>query len=302
MCKVGLILTGDAEFLALRKLLARYFPQASFQNVGARKHNAFTTYTLPRLREPARDRDPGTLEKLVAELASAIDPGRSGDAQRFDLVLVVEDLELANRTQPEVVTRHFSEALAEHLEGAWQSLPRRQQAAERLREKGSFHLFAPMLESCFYGDGQALATSGCIPGRPLRFDATARDAEDFLVDDPAYTAVPPPPSGTKDWRRNPKERAFHPKRYLEYLADPNLDGRTRYLETRNGADALAALDLEPVLGQPAHMRFLRSLLLDLAERTPPAPALEPLLRGDFAPETWTPYKQRRDQPFVLRNL
>jgi hypothetical protein len=202
---------------------------------------------------PRPDGAPALVDKLATALVAAVDPGRTGTPA--DLAVLVEDLELANRDQPELVARHVREAVQRELERRWASLARRDVSAERVRNRCSFHLFVPMVEAYFFGDANALSNAGAT--RSALFDPIAADVEDFSTTDPDFLL---PPDGDTYWAKPHRER--HPKHYLEFLCDPT--GTTnRYRERDGGKRALESLDWNLVLAPPEHAEFARALLLDL---------------------------------------
>jgi hypothetical protein len=99
MANVQLMVTGNLESLALHKALGRVkvFSQANIQFLAPKKYNSFTS------SDPKPKRD---IDELAAALVAEIHV-----SQPPDMVIVIDDLELANLHQPEVVASRFHEAV-----------------------------------------------------------------------------------------------------------------------------------------------------------------------------------------------
>ncbi|MCP3136520.1 hypothetical protein [Pyxidicoccus xibeiensis] len=285
MKQVVLITTGRCEQLALGASLKRYFPDATF--ITPEHRHSFTS-TRVQLT-PAPPPRPGGPEPVVDRLAKAMvamtDPGRDGVPP--DLVIAVDDVELVNLNQIEVVTSTLRNAVKRHLDTfAWSSARRREQAAERVREHCSFHLLCPMLEAYFFGEPAALTRAGAK--RPSTVDAQTHDLEDFLTEEAEFLAAP---TDSKHWAK--ADRAKHPKRYLQYLIDPEGADEKSYREAEGGMRALRDLDWSRVLSVEAHTQLARSLFSDLADALGvDSPFLDPC----------HPLTSNRRADRVLRNL
>lgn len=310
MTTVALIVTGDLEYVALPASLTRVFPSLTFVLHASPPGAPMPGFTSNQLRgrepvlsarSPDGDLRPSMLARLVDQLILAVHPGRNG--KPYDYAILLDDLELANAGQPELVVEHVRHAVPSRIQTQWPSQAKRDQVTELVRERCSFHLLSPMVESYFFCEPAALDRAGRIADRPSLVDPSARDVEDFLVDDPVYEKVPLPQGTTKrsaprDWRRSPEQRPRHPKKYVQYLADHQLDGQTDYDETTRGRRALESLDWSRVLRPQTSARMIRSLFADLARIGPPArPSLSPQDDG-CSPFTWRPGARDR----VLRNV
>lgn len=296
MMQVALLVTGKAEEKALHHSLKRIFPEATF--VMRPRRDGFTSQPLPptplflaRDQAPrptsARDRAPRptNVERLAEALVAEVEPGRRDQALP-DLVVLVDDLEIANQERPERAVEHVRAAVEKHLETHdWPSAATRARAYERVRERCSFHLLAPMVEAYFFREPAALTRAGAK--RASLFDASAADVEtsflvvnepDFLADRPAREK--PAPWATAD-------RARHPKRYLQFLCDPTGTEKRAYVETVGGLAALRDLDWPEVLEPQEHVRFLRSLIHDLAHALG-RDAVAQRFAGTTHPLTWPP--------------
>jgi hypothetical protein len=149
---VLLIVTGDMERLALCKSLARYFAEVRFERL---KVNGTTTN---RLHPPDAALDiPGPMQKLAAAMFAAVTHGRAITKGRTeepaDFVFAIDDLEPRNLDQPAVVVGWVRRAMRAHIDASYPDQRARTRAAERVRSRCSFHLFAPMPEAYFFGIG-----------------------------------------------------------------------------------------------------------------------------------------------------
>ncbi|HEY8378014.1 MAG TPA: hypothetical protein VIK91_16065 [Nannocystis sp.] len=300
MATVRVITTGSMEERALHRSLQAIFPEHTF--VPHPRLDGFTSATLPPdyADLAKRPRPPINLDKFVGTIIGLFAPGRRQDRPRPDFVLAVEDLELVNAAAPENVIGSVRSAFERKLESWPVDGPARRRLVETVRERCSFHLMAPMTEAYFFADAQALARATHPgPDHPVQFDAATRDIEAFEVDDSNYLDARHDPAIA--WCTD--NRARHPKHYLRYLTDPQLDGKHRYNELGPGVAALETLAWSEVVRtdtRPAtHARFARSLLADLhdmlgiahdAQPAPPEPA-------HCHPLTWPPPASP-----VLRNL
>lgn len=251
--RVGLLVTGRCEEKALANSLQRIFPEARFETL-----DRIESFTSADLRElPARG-VPTTLTKFAANLVAAVED------EPPDLVLAIDDLELVNAPHPELVTSRVRDAVQHHLEThPWPSEASRQKVVQRVRERCSFHLFAPMVEAYFFAEPDALMRAGAT--RPARLDATRPDLEDFLTDDAEFLQHPPVPHQQKRKSWAIDERARHPKHYLRFLGEPANPLTERYKETREGAAALSRLSWGQVFANADRVRLARSLFEDIAD-------------------------------------
>lgn len=296
---VQLIVTGDLERKALEAALRRAFSgaQRDADVWQTSKAEGATTETL-RLLQPGEE--PVTrkgklqaIEKLADRLVTSVwttFPHGRGD-KRPDLVLAVDDLELANIDQPEIVIDRWRQA----VENAIQRLVRNlglttsQDAELRqlLRDRASFHLLVSMVESYFFGDPDPQGALE-VAGLPSAAATSAYesllhpDVERFEVAAPLY----------------PDDDPRHPKQHLAAL----LDGQgVFYQETKHGVAALNALrwDRVPHANNPEATPFLRALFEDLADFFG---ASSPLPSGTASPLTWWSNPRQRPPTRLLRNL
>ncbi len=313
--RVAVLPTGKTEWHGMAQALAQLFPPHTFYCVptapevasyGAQyPYNGFTSSKLTAAHLESPPESAQELLKRAAQEAVGSSPAQLPPA---DLVVVLDDGELANAAQLSLVTDVFRAAAVQHLSSLQGSRARTEAA---FREKVSFHLVVPMVEAWFFADPAALVRAGVTAGQPVCF-ASTQDPEQFVTQDAAYLAASMAhcpslalvPSGRQKKLR-PKwlgslSRQHHPKGYLQWLC---LAGQqcscTAYDETNHGAAALRGLNWTALLQRPSpQLGFLTSLLSDIADGVgQPLPSL--LLGRYEAPETSraTP----RATP-VLRNL
>lgn len=302
--RIVFILTGQMERKAFTQSLSTLFPQAEFEiepPPGTPEELLPTSFTSNPVPFVARSAAEQKLDALVRMLAAAVEPGRKGRG-RPALVVLLEDLELANLSQPRTVQAALRQAIARHIDrlrADRRGLVDPQVVAESLHERASFHLMCPMTEAYFFGDAEALARA--TPRAALAKLAPGMDLEQFQVADPDYLASIPeearcPLQGTGKVPWAGEDRGQHPKKYVQYLSRqaPQQPYCSDYRETRQGAAALAALRWSTVLATQA-VPFARALVEDIAHAldvpNPAAPA------GDALTSIF-----QRPRPTTLRNL
>lgn len=311
--KVALLPTGRTEWHGLSVALHRLFPEHEF-------------YALP---EPEVFRSTGPFDGITSSTLTARHEGEYlpeaatlligraaqealGDRRRkpADAVVVLDDLELANRTQPDRVMRVLRRATEQHLADLHD--PRNRTAAA-LRDRVSFHLIVPMIEAWFFGDPAALRIAGVPAGRAPVLSGSS--LEDFYAPDLFYEVATEAdcPRWIERGRKKadrPKwigaERWHHPKGYLQWLClDGTAKNCTSYNESRGeahgrprgGAAALEALDWSTLLAKPG-LRYLGALLEDLADVLgEPVPTMHPP-----GPPPAVTSLRHRPLNHVLRNL
>lgn len=257
MKSVALLVTGEVE-RALGKGLARLFPDVEFRPPV--KLDGFTSSVIPSGPLPGGIRR--CVDKIAAQLVAEVEPGRRGTPP--EMVLFVDDLELHNQSSPGRVVEHLRDSIQRYIEDfSWPSQASRERARDRVRERCSFHLLDPMIEAYFFGEPAALVRAGAK--RPSTVDPRTTDLERFVATDADFLARPDlaPGEEVPPWAR--PRRASHPKAYLQFLCDPAGTLRRAYRETEGGRRALDDLDWDAVLQPTQHVRFLRSLLLDVAD-------------------------------------
>jgi hypothetical protein len=296
--RVRLVVTGDLEKAALGASLQRALRDAgadvTFDPPLLLAGGGMTTAPLPDPSNPAT-RTPTPMRLMARALVTEtfLAPSRILP----DLVVGIDDLELANVHQPHVVAAWLRRALKEHLAERFSKPGTEAEAArvrEALRARCSFHLLVPLAEAYLFGEEAALARAGVAQGTPVHRIGT--DVEAFETDDPGFLPDALQRNAEQVARGNPwwrEER--HPKRYLEFLL--GLSGGI-YVETQGGARALATLDWTTVGADAAAVTSARALFQDLSNALDIA---NPLGAGTVSPSTY-PGRNVRPETLTLRNL
>lgn len=300
------------ELAALPVALSRLFPGQEFYAVpknptAGDPFDGFTTSDVRTLRAPPGA--PTLASKLVRQMASEIDPGRRGVAA--DLVVVLDDVELANAPHPDAIVDRFRDEVHAHV-ARFATHGRHDKTARLLRERASFHLQRVMVESWLFADPRGPANAGVPADRlPAQHDASVDPEafttahEEYLGHDECACAAWHALTGERRKRQRPawgaksrEERGAHPKAYLSWLCrDLTAQKKcTRYAETGGGAEALKALDWAAVLADGKRCTFLRALVDDLADGLRTAPSVGPL------PPNPGPAPTRHDTPRAERTL
>ena len=255
MSRVQLVVTGEMERVALAPSLRHAFPGHELEFLPTQKVQDFTSNRVGV--HPGRVPGQKTLAQAMAQaLVSALDPGRTPQAIP-DLVLAVDDLELANVDQPQAVVAYLATEIELTLRDRQLPLAREQRVRDLLRHRASFHLFVPMPEAYFYAEPAALSRAGAKTAS--LFEVASRDTEAFEVEDPAF----------RSWLDQKAPRAVdphrHPKQYLRYLCDPTTSLERPYRETQDGARALESLAWSDVTARAERELYVRALLEDFAD-------------------------------------
>lgn len=307
--RVALVVTGRLEFRGLPRALGRLFPGADFVVAPGLDEFELVDSTSTRV-DPARNArnasagERPTIDDLVDLLAGAV-CGRDA----ADFAVLVEDLELENRTNEAAVIQGVHEAVERHIVTTSQRPHAPRDLAARLEARASFHLLDPMVEVYFYDDAATLSRAQGSLGRAAHREAD-RDVERFKANasaDSQYFAE----VGECARHRRPKDRKCpwrgpsrdeHPKKYLKYLCREEAPNEfcSSYQETDGGVAALASLDWNSVLSGPGTAPYLRALVEDLEE----ALGLTPALRAWPTAPTSTALtaRSRATRDRVLRNL
>jgi hypothetical protein len=308
--RVAVLPTGRAELLGLPDALGRLFPGHEFYSVPkiVGTSEPFDGFTSTRLSAEAPAGESTSVGKIVRQMAAELVPGRRGDPPT--LFVVLDDLELTNRDQPQVVIDVFRAAVGQHLHGLQGSNPA---LADRVRSallaKASLHLAAPMLEAWVFADPQGPANAGVPPARLPPNWHSQLDPEDFLTQEQDYLGDDA--CACTAWRalheRKQREhrpawlcdsRELHPKAFLAWLCrDPAEKKCSQYRETHEGAGALRRLDWPAALRHADHCTYLRALVEDLADGL--GEALPIAASGRVA--SLTSHRERRNAP-LLRNI
>ncbi len=266
--RIAFLPTGRTEWHGLPRAFGRLFPGHQFEVVPSAIEVAdhdgrypLDGFTSCRLTAAHMTKPPEAATLLVERAAMVL-----MDRDPPDLLVILDDLELANRDQPEQVVAVFRAAVERHV---MDPDLRRRRSRARLADRASFHLIAPMVEAWFFGDPAALATAGVAEPHHLLAD---RSLEQFATGDIGYLAATetdcPRWLAKRQRAQRPKwlggDRMFHPKGYVQWLTrDPAARTCTRYNESGNGAEALASIDWTALQAQP-EMNFLNALCEDVA--------------------------------------
>lgn len=233
---------------------------------------------------------------MARALVTELENPRSNRVPAPDLIIAVDDLELANMDHLDVVVAHARAALDIEVERRFSSANAQDRLKEKLRDRCSFHFLCPMVEAYFFGDAPSLALLGVPEESPPRL--TSGDVERFESDDPTWLPECRERNARlhalgKIWWR--EER--HPKNYLQHLVSRTAPAAI-YDEVEDGAPAFKDLDWHRVASAPHSALIARSLFQDLSDWFG---VVNPLGAGATASQTYPPPTVRREQR-ILRNL
>ena len=224
---VALLVTGKTEWHGLGPALERLFPGHPFRMYPSKGEVAsfgeafpFNGFTTAELKAEHRSRPPEAASELVSRAAIAA-------FEDNDLVVILDDLEVCNRETPALALDVFRAAVCAHLADI-RGASLRGRTAERLRERVSLHLAAPMIESWFFAYPDALRAYCQLAAIPALAQG---DPEDFFTADSMYDAATESHclcwvTDGREKNRRPKwlgdvDRRRHPKGYLQWLCrDP----------------------------------------------------------------------------------
>lgn len=292
---IKLIVTGDMEKLVLHESLRRYFPgERNGEEViwnKPRKLHCATSFRLRSLRE-----NNGKLSTQIKNLARAMFDetfsGKTGICA--DLVIVIDDAEIGNLGQENIIAEHFRAAIKHIFEEKQYSSNTEDRYRDILRNRCSFHLLRPMVESYLFGDANALQIAG-VPYTVKPKLVHPSDVEQFETNDPAWLPIcrieNEKRKRTMSWWHHER----HPKHYLEHLAERS---QVFYDELICGKKALKEIAWEQVPKCKSDTSFLRSLFEDIADwfGIP-----NPLNTGDTSPHFY-PARSVNRAHLLLRNI
>lgn len=290
MARIKLIVTGDMEKLALTESLKGIFPSQRRDGEDVtwdspRKMNCTTSHRLQAHQGPSRP-----MLALATAMLAEVGTGKKG--QPADLVVAIDDLEIGNFDREHIVVDHVRRAVESLLEEHSGNTQNRYRAL--LRERCSFHLFRPMVESYLFGDPAAIERCG-VPANTQPILVHPTDVEQFETVDPGWLPTCHAENQKRrlsvDWWRH----ELHPKAYLEHLAQC---GEVLYDEVRQGREALAALRWREVPKRSSDTPLARSLFEDLADWFQVS---NPLGGGNTNTHLYPGRSVRRDR-LLLRNL
>ncbi|MGM0575152.1 MAG: hypothetical protein ACQEXJ_05415 [Myxococcota bacterium] len=292
--RIRFIVTGDVERAALVPSIKRLFtlvaPETEPEWLPPQKVPATTTSRLRHSTPPS-----APMRRLAKAMIMEASEGEDGTPA--DLVVAVDDLELANFDQPDVVCEHLRQAIDDEIGERQLSMRAEQRLRDRLKERCSFHLLAPMVEAYFFGEHDALVRAGCAPSVQPHL-RNANDVESFFSTDTDWLPVcqarnqHQAAAGFPWW-----EEERHAKHYLEYLVD--REGGD-YDEMVGGRRALEDLDWQAVGQATGSVALVRAMMEDIADTfAPPLP--NPIGAGTPSRVTY-PSRQVRRRDLRLRNL
>ena len=207
-----------------------------------------------------------------------------------DFVIAIDDLELVNMDQPDVVVQRFCDAVEEYLR---QQFPVPDNSSDRLRkrlrERCSFHLLKPMLETYLLSDPGARKAMNLA--REPRVSPIRDPESPEYLDDEYFTFLASRPRHDLE---EDNDRKYHPKLYTSFLCD--REKPRPYRETKQGVAGLRNLDWRAILNKDENkgmLRFARSLFCDLCDMIG-----EPQPDGHYADLTWS----QPDSNRLLRNI
>jgi hypothetical protein len=291
MFRIQLVVTGVTEEEGLRVSLMRYFPDRrngrKVEWLPPRKIDGATTH---RLRHGEKPSEP--MRKLAKTLLTEARYGKTGISP--DLVIAVDDVELDNYGQEDVIAEHLRAALKNVLDEQ-KGEAARLEACRLLREKCSFHLLCPMVESYFFGDPHALLAAGVPASEKPKL--IHEDVEKFETSDPRFL----PECAFENNRRASHSPWWrherHSKLYLDHLARRSRV-HFHYEETVHGKAALQVIAWNRVPSTVAATPIIRSLFEDLAVWFD---VPNPLGQGDTHPRLF-PDPKAKHHDLILRNL
>ncbi len=282
---VAVLPTGRTEWNGLARALKGLFSDHKFYALPTKEEVSSNPLSFPyrgftslKLQAKHEKDPPQAACDLVARAAQEALGDRRHPAA--DLVIIVDDLELANAEKPERVVSVMRRAIQIHL-NSLKRVDIRARTQEVLRTKVSFHLIAPMIEAWFFADSDALSRAGVEDVAAVCFPKEI-DPESFITEDEAYLAAKEADCPalaalrSRDPRKLKKKRPKwlgsgprdrHPKGYLQWLCRAlERESCTRYSETKDGGLALAKIRWKMLLDrQSEHFQFLRALIEDLEE-------------------------------------
>ncbi|MDD5036811.1 MAG: hypothetical protein PHE55_18945 [Methylococcaceae bacterium] len=264
MARIKLLVTGDMEKLALHESLKRLFPeQRNGKKVTWDTPQKVQGATSCRLQPLSLKHPPSKpMVTLAIAMIAEVTSGKTGSPA--DLVVVIDDVELSNLGQEKLVAEHFREAVNVAIANRKNKDIPEAEIRDILRERCSFHLLKPMVESYLFGDLNALGTAG-VPRNVHPRLVHPTDVEEFETNDTDWLSTCRLQNKAKEEGGNPWWRhECHPKHYLEYLAQ-RVDKSYIYEETKHGKDALLTLDWRQVPKVRTDIPIIGSLFEDIAE-------------------------------------
>jgi hypothetical protein len=288
LLRIKLIVTGDLERLVLHESLRQLFPSERGGDKVVweqpRKLNCATSHPLSPGKAPSQP-----MLAMAQAMLNEVGIGKKGDPA--DLVIAIDDVELGNRGQEGTVVQHFRTAINEKLHDFSESTQARYRSL--LRERCSFHLLSPMVESYLFGDEKALSAAGVPTGQSPQL--VSSDVEQFQTNDPAWLPTCYQENALRNKATPWWSHERHPKHYLEHLTER---AGVFYEETHHGKRALTDLRWAQVPKASMEAPVIRSLFEDIADWFG---APNPLGNGALHPDLYPPKSVNRVN-LLLRNL
>lgn len=262
MARIKLIVTGHLEKLALSKSLMRYFPDIHegknviwdepWQTQGA------TSYQLQSLKTGGLLSNP--MKSLAKAMIAEALEGKKKGQNPADLVIVIDDVELGNLGREGIIAEHFRAAVNDAIQLKAKGISSEEARIRSIiRDKCSFHLLKPMVESYLFGDTNALGLAGVPIGITPQL-VHQSDVEAFETNDPKWL----PNCRIENTKKNNDGKPWwfherHPKAYLDYLLPKD------YSETTHGSQALMKLNWPQVPKCQHDIPIFGSLFQDVAD-------------------------------------
>lgn len=280
--RVGILVTGETEYYGMDLALKELFPDHLFDCLPLGKKSLPgmelpTGFTSCQLSCEHIQNPPEACLNLVALAAQAVVGDRRTEA--YDLVIILDDLEICNAHQPRLVSEVMRMAVHKHLETLATCTGRIQDRTKQaLKEKVSFHLVVPMIEAWFFIDEGALQRAGVRSLESVAFgidsdpESFSTCDQSFLAADAAFCTALAEQRRSCKKKNKPKwidneNRCRHPKGYLQWLTrNPEHKRCTNYRESSHGAYALQEFDWGQVPRRPEnHLGHLKAMVKDLEE-------------------------------------
>ncbi len=233
--------------------------------------HSFTSCDVRKLSGKANQAD-----KLIERAAAEAIGDSKRDRKAANLVVILDDLEIINLHQASAVIEVVREASQRFLDQFLNDSNRRDRYADALKNRVSFHLAKPMIESWLFSDWENLKNA-CKPTGTAKLKEGV-DPECFLTNDPVYETdtgancikwILFSEKKRKDhipqWINAGDHRNIHPKAYLSWLCFKSGEKNcSSYSETVGGVNALKSLKWAKLFQNQNHACFARSMIHDIA--------------------------------------
>ncbi|MCX7110406.1 MAG: hypothetical protein NTX45_09810 [Proteobacteria bacterium] len=276
--RIAILPTGRMEWEALPQTLQSLFPHHEFYSLPTETEiesygedfpaHSFTSCDVTKLSGKANKAD-----KLIERAAAEAIGDSKRDRKAADMVIILDDLEIINLHQASAVVEVVREASQRFLDQFLNESNRRDRYAVALKNKVSFHLAKPMIESWLFSDWENLKNA-CKPTGTAKLKEGV-DPECFLTNDPVYETDTGANCNKwiekkrKDhipqWIKAGDHRNIHPKAYLSWLCIKSDEKNcSSYSETDGGVNALKCLEWVKLFQNQNHACYARSMIQDIA--------------------------------------